>query len=65
MIFPKKIKCDICGLESIEKKYGDGWPGWGWVSGKQDDKGNMEFCLCPKDLDAVFLFMENFKKEKK
>jgi hypothetical protein len=60
----RQIKCDICEEKAIEKIMGDGWTGWGTLSGKvlKDDDGNIlatELALCPKHLDTVFEFINN------
>jgi hypothetical protein len=56
----RTIKCNVAGCKEIytEQKPGTGFPGWGVIQGKQNEKGEMEFHLCPKHLNMVFRFVE-------
>lgn len=63
MIHPRKIQCDICGKVAEEKGHGEGWPTWGKIFGKQNEKGETEFCLCPNHLDKIFEFIKRLKED--
>lgn len=57
----RQIKCDIecCDTEATESLMGDGWTGWGLLTGKRGDNGETEFGLCPDHLDMIFGYIKN------
>lgn len=59
MSIVRTITCNICGAKSTEEKMGDGWQGWGILTGKQGPNGELEFALCPDHVNAVFEFVDN------
>ena len=59
MSIVRKITCDVCGTATIENAMGDGWEGWGILTGKQGPNGETELALCPDHLDMVFEFINN------
>lgn len=59
MSIVRKITCNICEQSSTENIRGDGWKGWGNLTGKQGPNGESELSLCPTHLDMVFEFVDN------
>ena len=71
MSVARQIRCDIkdCENESTEAVMGDGWEGWGMLSGmqKEDIKGEIittELGLCPNHLGIIFEFIRNLSEGK-
>ena len=61
MSIARIIKCDCCEAYYTEEIMGDGFPGWGQISGKTDEHGNTIFGLCPEHLNIVFEFIKSLK----
>jgi hypothetical protein len=59
----RTIKCNVEGCREIytEQGPGAGFPGWGVLQGRQNEKGETECHLCPKHLDMVFKYVEEVK----
>lgn len=53
----RTIKCSKCGDRCTEKSSSEGWPGWGLLQGKKNEKGETDYHLCPKHLDMIFEFL--------
>ncbi len=49
--------CGKCGVKEMEKIAGEGWNNWGMLKGKQNEKGETEFMLCPEHLNKTIKFI--------
>ena len=59
----RTIECNICEKKQTENISNEGWPKWGIVQGKANEKGETDFHLCPEHLDSVFGYIKNLMGE--
>jgi hypothetical protein len=52
----RTVKCDVdgCNVEYSEQHFNQGFPGWGSISGLQDENGhNRTAYICPEHLQKA------------
>lgn len=55
------IKCDVCGKEARETKFGEGFKGWGGLNGITLNEIQNP-CLCPEHLREAANYIDTLAK---
>lgn len=63
MSIRRTIYCNVEGCDNsyTEKQPNDGFPQWGVLQGKQNEKGETDFHACPEHFNKLFDFASKMR----